>query len=372
MTEVVQLVPQQVVSVVKNESPRRIITTGIGGVAGPAGPLGASNRLINGDGRFNQRGVASAADDAYAWDRHYVLTQTAAIGTTTISDPANGIWKMMRLTQSQVTAQRMGVAQIIESANCQDLRGQIATLLGKVRCSISTNIRYAIIAQGVADVVTSDIVNSWTNGTFTASNFFLAGLSITSVGVLAVTANTIHDFSLSGTFGGFMTNVLVFIWTESAVAQNVTLDVAWEFVKGDYTASTYPLTKRSIGEELRLCQRYCCKSFPVDTTPAQGVGPNPYIAGFAYATNAVGSQMIFYPVTMRTLATLTLYKPNLITGTNGQWQWYDGVSAWQDSTGSVVNNNIMDTGFAVNMTVTDAVSKAGYILQGNWLAQAEL
>lgn len=227
-----------------------------GAVIVPTG--GFLNRLINGNGAINQRGATSQADDTYGWDRHYVLTQTAAIGVSSLSDVSNGLPSLMRLTQSQVTAQRMGVAQIVESVNCKDLRGQAVTLLGKLRCSASQAIRYAILEwTGTADAPVSDVVNSWTNGTFTAGQFFNSTtLTVTQVGTITPSAATVTDFLLTTTLGSSVNNVIVLIWTEGTAAQNVTLDVAWEFLKGNNTGKTYPVEVRSRGQEIDLCKRY--------------------------------------------------------------------------------------------------------------------
>lgn len=229
-----------------------------------ANPLGLAflsgfrDRLINGNGLINQRAATSQGDDTYAWDRHNVLTQTAAIGISSVSDVADGLPSMMRLTQSQASAQRMGVEQIIEAVNCKDLRSQAVTLLGKLRCSASQAIRYAILEwTGTADAPVSDVVNSWTNATFTAGQFFNSTtLTVTAVGTLTPSANTVTDFLLATTLGSSVTNAIVLIWTEATAAQNVTLDVAWEFVKGDATAQTYPLEKRAASVELALCEYY--------------------------------------------------------------------------------------------------------------------
>lgn len=219
---------------------------------------GLRDRLLNGAGRINQRVATAPTDDTYAWDRHYVLTQTAAIGVSTLSNVADGLPSMMRMTQSQATAQRMGVAQIIESANCIDLRGKLVTLVGKLRCSSAQAIRYAILEwTGTADAVTSDVVNNWANGTFTAGNFFVSTTTtVRQVGTLTPTANTVTDFALEATLGSSLTNIIVLLWTEGTAAQNVTLDLAWEFVEGSTTGQTYPIDWRPYALEFAMCQRY--------------------------------------------------------------------------------------------------------------------
>ncbi len=277
-----------------------------GGGASPSAisaAAGFRNRLINGNGAINQRVATSVADDTYAWDRHYVLTQTASIGVSALSDVADGLPSMMRLTQSQASAQRMGVAQIIESVNCKDLRGQAVTLLGKLRCSSAQAIRYAILEwTGTADAVTSDVVASWTNSTFTAGQFFNSTtLTVTAVGTLTPTANTVTDFLLSTTLGSSGNNVIVFIWTEGTAAQNVTLDVAWEFVKGNQTGQTYPLEVRDRQTELMLAERYFRK--------IASVGAFNGIFGVGYVTAATTARIFLtsaYRVAMRTTPSVAL------------------------------------------------------------------
>src|SRR3569623_2940206 len=62
---------------------------------------------------------------------------------STLSNVANGLPSMMRMTQSQATAQCMGKEQIIESVSYVDLRGKIVTVLGKLRNSLAASVRYA-------------------------------------------------------------------------------------------------------------------------------------------------------------------------------------------------------------------------------------
>ncbi|QKC99168.1 hypothetical protein EB231_34835 [Mesorhizobium sp. NZP2298] len=222
--------------------------------------LGTStrNHLINGNGAVNQRGATAPTDDTYGWDRHNLLTQTAAIAISTLTNVANGLPYMMRMTQSQATAQRMGNSQIIESRDCIGLRGKTVTLIGKLRNSLAAATRYAILEwTGTADTVTSDIVNSWTNGTFTAGQFFNSTtLNVLAVGAITPTAATVTNFLLTATVGASANNLIVFIWTETAQAQSSTLDVAWELLDYDATGKTYPTEFRPYAQDFALCQRY--------------------------------------------------------------------------------------------------------------------
>lgn len=219
---------------------------------------GFRDKIINGDGQVNQRTYTTVADDAYWCDRHYVLTQTAAITPTVITDVADGLPFMMRLTQTQATAQRMGNAQIVEAAVAKRLRGKKVTLGGKLRSSLAQVIRYAILEwTGTADAPTSDVVQLWTSATYAPGGFFLASnLTVAAVGSITLAANTITDFSLLADVSSACNNLIVFCWTEGTAAQNSTLDVSWGLVEGDASAEKWPYEARHLQQELALCQRY--------------------------------------------------------------------------------------------------------------------
>lgn len=236
---------------------------------------GLRNLLINGDFRINQRLAASSADDTYAHDRWYALTQTGAIAVSTLSDVENGTPTMARLTQSQAVAQRMGYAQIIEGKDCKHLRGQEVTFrFGRNRLSTSANVRIAVLEwTGTENTVTSDVVNDWTSSTYTPGNFFIgSNLTVSGVVQQALTANTLTDGSeVTVTLGASFNNLIVFIWTEGTVAQNVTLDLA--AAQLEIGAVATPFERRPLSLELALCQRYYQKSYAIDVVPGTAYTP---------------------------------------------------------------------------------------------------
>lgn len=216
----------------------------------------ANNRLLNGAMRINQRGAATAADDAYCFDRWYALTQSGTVAVSAQTNIEAGWPNALRLTQSQATAQRFGLAQIVESANCIDLRSQDVVLAARVRCSASTTLRFAVLEwTGTADSVTSDVVHDWTNVSYAAGGFFLASnVTVSAVGSLALTANTPADVELAATLGASANNVVVMFWTESTQAQNVTLDIGKaQFTKG---TAAVPFEPANITDEIVACRRY--------------------------------------------------------------------------------------------------------------------
>lgn len=251
------------------------------------------NPIINGGFEINQRAAASIADDVYGHDRWYALTQTGAIAPSTITNAENGTPYMARLTQSQVSAQRFGYAQIIESVNCIHLRGQQVTFkFDRVRLSASSNLRYAVLEwTGTADTVTSDVVNDWTSSTYTAGNFFLASnLTVSGVVQQAVTANTLtNGSSVTVTLGSSFNNLIVFVWTESTQAQNVTLDLSKAQIDLGTTAQAFRHLPYSY--EFTRCARYYFRL----TSSAVN---DPYAIGGLSSTTA--SQYYFpFPTQMR-------------------------------------------------------------------------
>ncbi len=257
---------------------------------------GFRDKIINGDGQINQRSYTTVADDVYWCDRHYVLAQTAAITPTILNDVADGLASMMRLSQTQATAQRMGNAQIIESAVAKRRRGKKVTLGGKLRCSAAQAIRFAVLEwTGTADAVTSDVVLNWASGSYTAGGFFLASnVTVAAVGSITPAANTITDWSLVADISSACNNLILIYWTEGTAAQNVTLDMAWGLVDGDASAEVWPYDARHTQQELTLCQRY-------------------YLAGagtvkFQASTSAADTPrvMVWFKTTMRATPTLSL------------------------------------------------------------------
>ncbi|RTL20775.1 MAG: hypothetical protein EKK55_17470, partial [Rhodocyclaceae bacterium] len=190
------------------------------------GSAGFKNRIINPSFSINQRSTTTATDDAYHLDRWYALTQTSTVTVAQQTEQENGQLTNLRMTQPGASAQRIGVAQIVESINSIDLRGVAVTLSARIRCSASQAIRYAILESTItADTVTSDVVSSWTSTDFTAGNFFISSITVANTGSTTPTAATWTSVSLTATLTSNVKNLLVFFWSEDTLAQNETLDI---------------------------------------------------------------------------------------------------------------------------------------------------
>ena len=327
------------------------------------------NRLVNPTGQVWQlqnSGAAAITDGTYAFDQWLGLTQTAGITASQVTNAENGTPYMMRLSQANAAAQRMGLIQWLERENCIDLRGQQITLSARVRMSASTTLRYAIVEwTGTADTITKDIVLDWTSGTFTAGNFFTSiSTAVTATGSLALTANTPANISLTGIIGSSANNVAVFFWTDSTQAQNVTFDIGKvQLEVGTFATAFAP---RPFGMEVSLCQRFYEKSFPQATAPAQNAGlTGSYTFGqvAGASVNQAGTPVTF-KVTKRTTPIVTFFNPQ---AANSQIR---GTTVALDWTGTAASN-VGDTGFGFSGT-SPAGSSPGIFNAFHWTADARL
>lgn len=220
------------------------------------GDLGFTNRVLNPSGQINQTGTGAAANGTYWFDQWVHLNQTNSVNPSQLFNAENGTPYMIRTTQPNVTAQRFGILQPLEVGNVSDLRGSAVTLSARVRMSVSTTLRYAIVEwNGTSNSPTINVVNNWTSATFTTGNFFISTTTtIVATGSVALSANTFASISLTGTVSGSMNNLHVFFWTDSTQAQNVTLDIGKVQLEAGSVATAHAL--RSIGDEKRLLERY--------------------------------------------------------------------------------------------------------------------
>lgn len=311
------------------------------GAAAINGAFGYRNRLVNPSGviwQVQNTGAAALTDGTYAWDQWYALTQSNGVTGSQVTDAEDTTPHLMRLLQANASAQRMGLAQHIESLNAKDMRGQSVALSARVRLSTSANIRFAIIEwTGTADAPTKDFVNNWASGTYTTGNFFISTTTtVVAVGSAALTANTFADISLTGTVSSSLNNLAVFIWTEATVAQNVTLDIGK--VQLERSTVVSPFAKRSIQEELLLAQRYYEKSYELTTAPGTVTTTGQFRFRPSSSSTILAASVQFQVRKMKS-PTVTIYNPS--SGASG---------------------SVRDLSAGANVTVStvDAVSTKGF------------
>jgi hypothetical protein len=336
-------------------------------------PLGdIENLIINGGMDFFQRQAfttpTSRSDDTYCADRFYVLTQSNPITTERIS--GNVAAYACRAIQSNASAQRYGIAQIVEGSNSTPYRGRTIRLQGAVRVSTSQAVRFAILEwTGTLDSPTSDVVNSWTNSTFTAGNFFLASnLTVAAVGTVTPTGSTWTSVALNASISTSCNNLIVMFWIEGTAAQNFEFDVSEVgLYPGNANRKWSP---RPVGVERELCNRYFEMTYPHGTPPGtiSTNGIEDFYTRKAIAGSVAGgiAQGFMFQTPKRTTPTVVLYNPT--TGTAGS------VRVGANSRAGATGNQIGDRKIG-NLAFSNADAQAIALddeIFFQWSADAEL
>ena len=345
--------------------------------------INPKNYLINGGFNFAQRQLPTAAtsfaDDAYGPDRWYHLSQTASTQYTRVAGTDGTDISPLspfigRLTQNQVAAQRHGIAQIVENHYCAELRSTSVRFQIQVRSSNSTTIRYAILEwTGTADTVTSDWVLDWTNGTFTAGQFFTTtSTTVAGTGSTAVTANAWSTVSVEAAVSASMNNIAVMVWTDSTQAQNSTLDLGQAMlvrIPSVGLAGNLIWQSPEPNEEFKRCQRYFQTNTRFDEAPADNATFNEsYIGNQLDATNVYAD--IKFPVRIRSNNPTMTYYRSSNSSSNGQWGYYNG--GYSNGSGTTAGTAISEQGMRVGQTTTSLTTGHSRLVKGMYTASAEL
>jgi hypothetical protein len=288
--------------------------------------------------------TTSVTDNAYGFDRIVNLCETGSNTLSQLLQPADGIPYAMRITQPDALAKRVGFAQIAEARDCIAYRGKNLAFALKVRCSAATTVRCALVAwTGTLDSPTRDPVNNWASTTYTAGNFFVSNTSTIAVTATAVSAGVWTDMLVSSASAGgvaapsSMTNLYMVVWTDTAQAQNATLDAS---VLRCGQGTVAPLwTPPNAQQELSKCLRF------------SEVGTTQYTT-YGTAGLAVGYRVPF-AVQKRVGSTPTLF----LVGTG-----------YSNGTGAVTSFPTVDS-FSLSYTVIAA--GAGTVTT-SWIATANI
>jgi hypothetical protein len=183
--------------------------------------LGLVNPILNPSGQVIDKALAAVSNNNYTWTPWIALSQGGNITPSQLTDVENGMPFMMRFAQAG--ANRFGAIQPIRSELAKYYRGQQVTIAARVRINTAHTIRFAVIEwSGTADGPTTDVVNDWASGTFTAGNFFKStNLTITGTGSVTPGTSTLATASLTVTLGSSLTNLLIFFWADSAGAAHL-------------------------------------------------------------------------------------------------------------------------------------------------------
>ena len=299
---------------------------------------GHRNKLVNGDFSQNVRTATSFADGAYCMDNWFVLTESGNVTRTQLTGPESGAINGIRLTQPDASPKRMGFGQVVESRSILQFSSTAMNLAARLRLSTGANIRYAVLGHtGTADVVTRDVVNNWSSATFTPSNFFIAGVNVISTGTIAPGAATWGEVSDWDALGASVKNVIVFVWTESQVAQNVTLDCS----RIQYEPGVIATPHEWRHDESRLTSRF--------------VRLNSTGIGVSTSTTQVTGCAITFDAPMVASPTVTLQ--------NGTNALLDPAVATRTAT-AIAGSSISSRGVYVDLTVASTTTNKVHVLLG--------
>jgi len=318
---------------------------------------GARNRIINGDMRIDQRNAGASAtisgDPIYNLDRWagykgtvpnftIIRSGTVPVGFT------SSLLATMGTGTSPGSTGYAAFGQRIEGFNIADLlwgtsNAKSVTLSFWVNCSVTgtfgVSFRNANQDTTYCSTYTINSTNTWeykiitvpgvTTGTWFTDNrsgieiYWDLGVGTTYSGTAGQVNSGTNYFGVTGTTKLCSTTGATFYLT------GVQLEVG---------SSATAFERRSYGQELALCQRYCL----VDTNNSQ---PYRWFASGHTATTTyayVGRQL---PVTMRTAPSLTV--------SNGTQFYLDA------PVGGQVATSVVDTGFASASVVRITVNISG-------------
>lgn len=262
-----------------------------------AAPTGGAvpNVLHNGGFEVWQNGtsITSNGDGSSTSDRWYQLQDAASSNANAqrVTGPTTSKYAQ-QFGPTGGSSRRMGVASIVEETDSLAYRGRTVRFQFQVKASTSRTVRYAILEwTGTANSVAHDVVNNWASGTFTAGNFFV-GSNVTVVATGSVSATTsFAAASVTGTVSSSCNNLIVFVWSDSAMSTSETITVAeCGLYDGTNARDWLP---RFFAEELALCQRYLYKR----ADGAIGIALN--------ADNMYSRGLERFPTTMRAAPTVS-------------------------------------------------------------------
>ena len=319
----------------------------LGGVSS----FGRKNLIINGNFDIWQRGT-SFTSNGYHADRWN--TTVSGTGTTTISRQAFAIGQTdvpnepkyyARIAKSSGVSGATGgdvMVQRIESV--RTLAGQTGTLSFYAKASESTTIDFFLKQHfGTGGSPSADLDHTPSGVSVTTSwQKFTVTQAFTSISGKTIGSN--NDDYLE---------IIMRINNGS----NASVDFAQVQLEKGSLATDFEV--RPIGEEVTLCHRYFCKTFPLDVTPAQNISP-----GFYYVTNSQGSVCVAsnspFPTEMRATPTVTTYNPYAANNSFRQ--------AGSSTDKSVTFSGIKSHGIQ-EFYVSGTSTPGGHL---NWSADAEL
>lgn len=295
------------------------------------------NYLINGGFNFAQRQAPgtltsynSATARLFGADRWGMVNATASVQfqrLDTLGGVQAGLDARYYGLFKQITgAGKVAISQVIEGVSGANLRGTAVRVQCKMKQTAGTaaTMRLGLVeltAAGTIDTIPATFMSAFgassvdptlgTNLAYIAPTAGTAtGGTIAGNAVSCVLGSGWAQYTAQFTVPVGTKNLIMVIWSNANLAINDEINVA---ECGLYVGTDIQdWVEMPLQVELANCQRYCSKSFAIDTAPVQNggvVGAISGIAGKAGATALGGNIYVQFPVGMRGNPTVTIYCP---------------------------------------------------------------
>jgi hypothetical protein len=312
-----------------------VVQSSVSGVSLGAGNASImKNRIINGAMVIDQRnaGASKSVDNTYIYTLDRWAAEDGSDGVFTIQQDTTaptGFINSLKFTtttadSSLASNQYAYIEQNIEGYNVADLgygtaNALTTTLSFWVRSSLTGTFGGAFVnaaaSRSYAFTYTISAANTWEQKSITVAGD-TTGTWVTNNSVgLKIRFGLGVGTGYSGTAGSWA--AANYISATGATSVIGTLSATW-YVSGvqlEVGSSATGFEYRQYSQELVLCQRYACSTFPIGTAWAQNSGANGGVMTF-YQPVYGGISAFFYPVQMRAAPTVTFYNPS---GANSNW-----------------------------------------------------
>jgi hypothetical protein len=354
------------------------------GVAAPTNSMGFRNRIINGNMAIDQRNAGASVtptNGAFTLDRWQITaSQASKFSVQQVTTAPVGFTYSLKATSLSAytvgASESFRIQQAVEGFNMADLGwgaagAQAVTLSFRVYSSLTGTFGGSITDSATAYSYpfsyTVSVANTWTTITVNISGPTSGTWGTTNGVGLYVVFSLGAGASVSAAAGTWASG---FYASATGATSVVGTNGATFYITGvqlEAGSVASPFEQIDYGRQLIQCQRYFEKSMPQASAVADGVASADRKVCVSYGSNSPSYYGRFM-VTKRTTPTLTLYK-GANTGTNGQWSYYSVATNW--STMTTGSTTIKDAEFAIDFGAT-MTANAAYIFDGQWTASAEL
>lgn len=274
------------------------------------------NYLINGVFRFAQRQalttLTTIADNKKGPDRWRITRENADIQYQAVDAQfESSVTSLYYGRFKKITnAGKFHIVQSIDGVSSLNLRNKTIIFQIKMKASAAKNIRMGVIQVqngGALNTIPATLVTAF--GADGTDPTLGANLALISAAETKAVTTSWATYSVKVTVPTDSFNILPAVWTDADFAANDILDLAEADVfVGDIERV---FLARQATEELLLCLRFCCKTFPIDSGPAQSFGQEGAFAWEGNRAGAVNHQRQWrFPVEMFAEPTITTYNPS--------------------------------------------------------------